>query len=729
MRYFLCFYMAMFFGLAACGGSSSTPDGGGDADGGVDPWVPPLVHVDEAYVQEISSRLGQQEDARAIGVDSQGDAWVAFPDGVYLWVQDAWQVQALPVLGEVFDLALDDDDALAVASEAAGIVDGQAVDLPVGAQPRFVGPRMAGGFWFAGESFAGYFHGSYTSIYEDIGQPVRAVIDLPNGDWLAATPAGVVSALQTWTSADGLPSDDVRSLLLADDGTVWAGTPSGLARLEPGAQTWVAFSGEDGLHCGDIRWLGKDTAGALLVACGRGGSLFRADGSRRYYLGRNWLPDDEVRAMALDADGAVWFATAGGVSRVEQRSMTLADRASIYDEIVQARHVRLGYTSTQCPLTAAGDVESAYGIDDDNDGQWTNMYLASQCFRYAVTGDEQARENARVAAAAMMHLEQVTPIDGFFARSTVEPELCPAKQAAGAGEWHLSEDESWCWKGDTSSDEFVGHIFGLSLYHDLVADETEKQAVAATLGRILDYLIDNGYRLLDVDGEVTSHGNFDPEWMENDIGALFGDAGLNSAMLLGGLRAAYHATGEPRFLEHFELLAHEHNYKENVRRIEEINLAWHTNHDSEEMSFLAMYTLVRYEDDPELLALWLEGFEYLWEMQRPERNPEFDFIYAASVRADLYDLAESVETLQKMPLDLVLWGVDSSQRLDLDVNPQLDRHGDLQNRFVLPYDEREVLRWAENPYRLVQPGSGRAESSGIFWLLPYWMARYHGMIR
>ena len=121
--------------------------------------------------------------------------------------------------------------------------------------------------------------------------------------------------------------------------------------------------------------------------------------------------------------------------------------------------------------------------------------------------------------------------------------------------------------------------------------------------------------------------------------------------------------------------------------------------------------------------------EYLWEVQRPERNPEFNIIYAALSRAEQYDLDQAIETLQKLPLDLIMWGLDSSLRWDRDEDPTPDRHGDRQNRFVFPYDEREVMRWAENPYRLNQPGNGRAESSGMLWLLPYWMGRYHALIR
>lgn len=725
---FACLLAAWVVG-AGCGGAQSGGDGGMDGgdDGG---WEPAVYHVDAPFPQQRSDRLGAAFDARALARCPDGGLYAGAPDGLRLYDGQAWQPQPLPVAGPVHDLACDGQGRLAVAAAGGAVVAGAAVELPEGLVPGCVAVRAAGGFWLAGAGFGGWVDGGgYQAVAELAGRQVAGLIDGPAGGWLAAGPDGVWSATRHWGAADGLPAEQVRGLVLAPDGTVWAGTAAGLAALAPGGEDFTPWSGEQGLHQGDVTRLALAPDGARLVATPLGGSVYRPDGTRRYYLGRNWLPADAVRDMAAAADGRLWFATPAGVGRVRPVATTLAERAERIDAIVQQRHVRLGYTSTQCPLAERGDVDSAYGIDDDNDGQWTGMYLAAQCFRYAVTGQAQARDNARNAAQAMLRLERVTGSDGFFARSVVPPEQCPAKQASGSGEWHLSPDGQWCWKGDTSADEFVGHVFGLSLFHDLVADTEERAAVAATLGRILGYLIDNGFMLLDVDGEPTSHGRFDPEWMENDLSALFGDAGLNSAMILGGLRAAYHATGEQRFQDAFELLIQEHGYADYVRRIEQINTAWHVNHDSEEMSFLALYTLIRYEDDPALMVLWQEGLAGLWQVQRPERNPEFNLMYGALSRGDTYDLEQAIETLQQLPRDLILWGLDSSQRWDLDVDPQPDRHGDLQNRFVLPYGEREVQRWAENPYRLIQPGAGRAESSGLFYLLPYWLGRYHGLIR
>ena len=36
--------------------------------------------------------------------------------------------------------------------------------------------------------------------------------------------------------------------------------------------------------------------------------------------------------------------------------------------------------------------------------------------------------------------------------------------------------------------------------------------------------------------------------------------------------------------------------------------------------------------------------------------------------------------------------------------------------------------WQRNPFDLVGGGSGKIESAGIDYILPYWMARYYGVL-
>ena len=80
----------------------------------------------------------------------------------------------------------------------------------------------------------------------------------------------------------------------------------------------------------------------------------------------------------------------------------------------------------------------------------------------------------------------------------------------GDGEWHDTPDKEWRWKGDTSSDEIVGHYFVYPLYLELVADEAEKPALRAVIDRITNHILDNNYQLIDVDGQKTTLGLVGP---------------------------------------------------------------------------------------------------------------------------------------------------------------------------------------------------------------------------
>lgn len=140
-----------------------------------------------------------------------------------------------------------------------------------------------------------------------------------------------------------------------------------------------------------------------------------------------------------------------------------------------------------------------------------------------------------------------------------------------------------------------------------------------------------------------------------------------------------------------------------------------------------MFTLIRYERDPARLALWRQGQQYLWEVQRPERDPEFNMLHATMMQPEEYDLDISIETLKLIPTNLILWENNNSHRADY-TDGGVDRHGAPESKEVFPYDERQPMRWAENPYKLDQPGNGHQESSGMFWLLPYWTGRYIGVI-
>lgn len=460
-------------------------------------------------------------------------------------------------------------------------------------------------------------------------------------------------------------------------------------------------------------WIGT-TAGAI--------RLDHTSRRTEYFAGRRWLPDDRVTGIGIDGD-ITWIETATGVSRIEYASMTLDEKSRVFVDRVQARHNRWGLTASS-RLRVPGDLSTNEPVSTDNDGLWTAIYVAAESFRYAVTHADDARENARRGMQAIVRLESITGIPGFPARSFIKAGVEP--QPAD-GEWHDTPDKQWRWKGDTSSDEIVGHYFVYPLYFDLVADESEKPGLSAAIDRITNHILDHRYQLIDVDGQRTKWGFWGPDaiWEDPD------ETGLRALHILSHLRVAMHMaateTNRARYRAAYDDLIRTQKYHL-LTRNQKVMVPGHVNHSDDELAFLSFYPLLRYETDPALVRVYRDGLERSWLIERPERNPLWNVIYAAGTGAREFDRAESIRTLQEIPMDLVEWDVRNSHRRDVPLDPSADRFQRTQARVVLPYDELPIMKWNGNPYRVDGGNGGRTEDDGAYFLLPYWMARYHRLL-
>lgn len=477
----------------------------------------------------------------------------------------------------------------------------------------------------------------------------------------------------------------------------------------------------------DIHWIGS-TSGAIRHNHSITGRPAESQSDRRlkfeYFAGKRWLPDDHVTGIGFEksANEVVWIETPKGFSRIEYKPMTLTEKSKAFVERIRARHVRHGLT-TDSLLQTPGDLSTNRTVSSDNDGLWTQMYVASEAFRYKVTGEADARSNARQGFEAILRLEEITGMPGFHARSFIKigEDIQPKD-----GEWHDTPDGKWRWKGDTSSDEIVGLYFGYAIYYDLIADESEKQKIRGVVTRLTDHILNNNYQLIDVDGKRTLWGWWGPDeiWADPD------ETGLRALHILSHLRAAHHITGNPRYEQAYNELISKHRYHLLMRN-QKIVYPGHINHSDDELAFLSYYPLLNYETDPKLREVYVQSLDRSWQVERPERNPLWNLIYAVgavgSGNKD-FDQEETIRTLREIPMDQISWTVTNSHRLDVPMDTLNDRFDRRQALIVLPYDELPMSKWNGNPYRIDGGNEGRSEGDGIYFLLPYWMGRYHKLI-
>ncbi|NRB50808.1 MAG: hypothetical protein HRU41_24275 [Saprospiraceae bacterium] len=458
-------------------------------------------------------------------------------------------------------------------------------------------------------------------------------------------------------------------------------------------------------------------------------------GQVRYYHGQRWLVDNEVVSIRAGKKGLVIILTKTGLSQIHQQAWTLAEKAAFYDQQVRDRHIRYGFNASLARLEE-GNPSTGYLVDSDNDGLWTSMYLGGEAFRYAVTKDPEALANCEESLAAMEHLYDINPVSGFQSRSFERHGYL--EQLADPHRWHTAPDPRWDWKGTTSSDEAIGHMFVFGVLADLAPSPALKDKSIELMDTLMSHVLRHDLYLVDYDGKPTTWGRWNPKYV-NARPKMVGDRKLNSSNIIGMLQTAYHFTQKEKYKEKAYELMEEHGYLDNLLfPMTEVGMApeeaddWSKmlseewNHSDDEMYFLGYWGLYRYAFTDSLRSLYREAIIEHWELERPEKEGLWN-IFTALVEPDSFDLSNAIWYLQEYPLDLIDWSTENSHRQDIvKIGPNFRNQ---TTEDVLPPGETKISRHNANRFRLDSQGGGRSEySAGDIWLLPYWMGRYLDVI-
>lgn len=567
--------------------------------------------------------------------------------------------------------------------------------------------------------------------------------------------------LERVDSRAGLPYNRTTSLSVsagAEPGsalasTLWVGTRFGLVRRDP-----------------------------TVAPAPPGGGGPRASAPPRflYFAGSRWLPTADMSAAnntvvsvsAAPSGTGAWAVTPLGMAYVRWEATTLHAKMLAYESIVAPRHDRYGLVSNSA-LSRFGDLRTSRTRPSDNDGLWTSVYTASMVFKYGVTGDPADKAAAWHHFGGIELLNNVTGIPGYPARSVLARN---ATLPRGLW-WNSTTDPTLRWKGDTSSDEIVGHMFVMPLVHDILAEtEAEKARVSDLLLGIVTNIVKNGFYLIGERGFPTTWGRWSPADLNRNI-TYYDERGVNSVQILSYLLSAERISGgDPLFSDALAYLVGENGFSDNMidARIVEPS---DTNYSDNELLFLPYFTWIytmlrnglegrksRAADDAVLQEQFDLSLNRSFRSLRPERADLWNYIYGARFpgpgnstsaaapaaapspspaaatspdrRCPLYSTetpfsnGDAAWTMRSWPAELIEWPYANTQRLDVPIDPYSGdgRAGvDSEPYFVLPPQEKAATRWNADPYSL-DGGNGLAEADPGAIMLPYWMGRYLGFV-
>lgn len=215
--------------------------------------------------------------------------------------------------------------------------------------------------WVATEEGLARFDGLSFKIFDRQNTPalksndVRALFVTSKGGALWVCTAAGATRLsggqwQTYTTADGLASDDVAAAYEDRSGAIWFATSAGLSRYAE--DKFTTFTKKDGLEGGGVLAVAEDAEGSLWVGTDEGLSRFREGVFTTETTGDG--PTRAVTAVALGDDGCLWLGTASGLSclRRDGRLQTFTSADGLPNDRITA--LRAGAGGQMWVGTAAG---------------------------------------------------------------------------------------------------------------------------------------------------------------------------------------------------------------------------------------------------------------------------------------------------------------------------------------------------------------------------------------
>lgn len=408
--------------------------------------------------------------------------------------------------------------------------------------------------------------------------------------------------------------------------------------------------------------------------------------------------------------------------------LTLSKKAAVFQHDMEARFLLDGQALCKLLLPGGDRDFVAYNMPDN--AYMTGIYLGTLSMKYAVTKDSADRAAARKSLEALHLLCTVSGEPGLLARAAWPVD----RPMLDDGQWRTSADGKYKWRGDVSSDQVDGVMFGYSLAFDLVADDAEKALIAADVVAMVDHILANDLRIVDVDGKPTQWGRYFPAYVRFER--------LNALLWLQALKVAAHVTGDSKYADAYRRYALDEKYAQfavKARNATHPAIRGAVNHSDDVLVFLGTEPLLRLETDEALKKSYVESWQHSWVGQgrypalKNEANPMYSFL-AAKYLGDDSSVKAAIDTLRWFPFDMK-WNRDTIAKYEKELGFTFDpapKSPESPANTAVPIDRREKTwsAWVQDPYHSTGPRTAdeRIEYNGHDYLLGYWMGRHLGYI-
>ncbi len=371
---------------------------------------------------------------------------------------------------------------------------------------------------------------------------------------------------------------------------------------------------------------------------------------------------------------------------------------------IQARHTPFG--TILDPIFSAPDSDQIAGYTRCGDSAiWTGHYLAAEAFRYRVTHSADALANAKRALDGLTLLTDVTGIN-LLARCAVpvasDFATGIAQEEAANGVWFGSAGgNAYMWIGNTSRDQYSGAIFGLGVAYDMIDDPSVRNQAAALTTRLVQFLVDHLWNVVMPDGSISTTFIIRPD---QQLALAQVARHVNSAQfgsIYNKLAGAAPLVPVPLSVDAADPTGS--YFKFNLDAINFDHLLPLESNFIRKLFYSAAYDTFRGTVDG-------------------HQNAHFNMIDRAIHGPNPKRDADTVQFLNE-------WLKRPRRDFSVDLHGVVPVCGDqacdpVPVALRVPAD----FLWQRNPFQLTGGGDGLIESAGIDYILPYWMARYYGIL-